>query len=266
MPRFGLGTWLSEKGKVGAAVKEALRIGYRHVDCAHIYGNEAEIGEALTESFAAGHAKREEVFVTSKLWNADHAAGDVRKACELTLKNLQLEYLDLYLIHWPIRCRPNAPPPGQMSYDDKLGYSSEMIMETWREMEKLVDAGLVRAIGVSNFTIPKLKALVEKAKLVPAVNQVESHPYFQQPKLKEFCAEKGIVFEAYSPLGAAGRPPRAQEAGAPVVLEDPVLISIAKKHDRSPAQVALSWALAHGHVVIPKSRYTVEDRREPRRH
>ncbi|XP_065176068.1 aldo-keto reductase family 1 member A1-like [Sycon ciliatum] len=253
MPLLGLGTWLSEKGKVGEAVQEALKIGYRHIDCAHIYGNEDEIGEALAASFTGDVAKRCDVFVTSKLWSTDFAPGDVEPACRLTLKNLQLNYVDLYLLHWPVRCRHGCPPPGQLADDDIIGYSPELIAETWKEMEKLQAAGLVKAIGVSNFTIQQLTALLETADTVPAVNQVESHPHFQQNALKEFCSSKGIVFEAYSPLGAPSRPPRAKKEGSAVLLEDEVLTSLSEKYGCSPAQVSLAWAYSKKIVTIPKT-------------
>eukprot|EP00794_Sanderia_malayensis_P004785 gene4785-5412_t len=253
IPMIGLGTWLSDKGKAGAAVKYALENGYRHIDCAHLYLNEDEIGEHLSEVFKAGTVRREDVFICSKLWCNDFAKENVIDACKLTLKNLQLDYVDLYLVHVPPRLDKSvATIPGP---DKKglIGYTPELMKETWQEMEKLVEMGLVKAIGVSNFTTKKIKDLLEFAKIKPVCNQVEMHPFLPQTKLVEWCKENGIVCSAYSPLGAPARPAGFQDADHPVLLQNDVILSIAKKHSCSPAQVVLAWAMQRGTPVLPKS-------------
>ncbi|MEL6342938.1 MAG: aldo/keto reductase, partial [Myxococcota bacterium] len=193
-PALGLGTWKSARGEVAAAVKSAIEMGYRHIDCAHIYGNEGEIGEALAELFAAGVVRREELWITSKLWNDSHAPADVRPAIAVTLKNLQLDYLDLYLIHWPISLRKNAPRPLQA--DGFISPADLPLSTTWAAMEDLVDAGLTRHVGVSNCNIPKIAALLETARHAPACNQIELHPYLQQPELVRWCLDNGIQVTA----------------------------------------------------------------------
>lgn len=250
IPAFGLGTWLSKPGEVGKAVEEALRTGYRHIDCAHIYGNEKEVGEAFEKCFKEEVCKREDVFITSKLWNSDHAKEDVLPACQLTLKNLRLDYLDLYLIHWPQEL-PKKCDLSQLTEADKLGYDEKRIAQCWEGMEDLVAKGLVKAIGISNFTILKTDNLLKTAKTVPAINQVESHPYLQQPKLLEYCKTKGIVFEVYSPLGNPGRPAKGDDD--PALLEDPVINEIAVKHSATPAQICIAFQLHRGVVVLAKS-------------
>jgi diketogulonate reductase-like aldo/keto reductase len=252
MPAFGLGTWLSKPGKVGAAVEAALKAGYVHIDCAHIYGNEVEVGEALQRCFKEGVCKREDIFVTSKLWNTSHAKDKVEESCKITLKNLQLDYLDLYLIHWPIDIAPDCTfPKVEIKDDERLGYSEERTAQCWEGMEGIVEKGLARAIGISNFTITKTANLLKTAKTVPAVNQVECHPFFQQQKLKEYCDCHGITFGAYSPLGNPGQ--LKQDNLERSVLDHPDIVEIAKKHSVSAAQVCVSFALHRGLVVIPKS-------------
>jgi len=251
MPSVALGTWKSKKGEVGRAVKLALQYGYRHIDCAHVYLNEDEIGETLSEVFKEGNVKREDVFITSKLWSSSHAPEDVLPACQTTLKNLQLKYLDLYLIHAPVSFKRDAPFPRSIA-EGNLGYSPERIAKTWQAMEQLVEQGLCKAIGISNFTIKKTKILLETAKIVPACNQVELHPYLPQPELLQFSTNKGIVLTAYSPLGSPDRPASNKEA-EPVVLNNPVLQKIADKHNTTIALVALAWGIKRGTPVLPKA-------------
>lgn len=250
MPAFGLGTWLSPKGTVGAAVEEAVRAGYRHIDCAHIYGNEDEIGHALQKLFQEGVVKREELFITSKLWNTEHDTEDAVPACELTLKNLQLDYLDLYLVHWP-RGLKKGTQLGAIKDDDIIDPTEENIRATWSGMEKVAEKGLARAVGISNYTITQIELLLKHAKVVPAVNQVENHPYLQQPLLKKYCNSKGIVLEAYSPLGNPARPFVVAED--PVVMEDPAIKELAAKHSVSAAQICIAFQLFRGLSVIPKT-------------
>ncbi|KAL9968667.1 hypothetical protein ACROYT_G020783 [Oculina patagonica] len=251
MPSIALGTWKSKKGEVGKAVRLALQFGYRHIDCAHCYQNEDEIGETFTEVFKEGKVKREDVFVTSKLWCNSHDPEDVLPACQTTLKNLQLSYLDLYLIHIPNSFKKDAPFPHSIA-EGVLGYSPDRIAKTWQAMEQLVDKGLCKAIGISNFTAKKTKTLLETAKIVPACNQVELHPYLPQPELLKFSASKGIVVTAYSPLGSPDRP-GANKDSEPVVLKNPVLQKIADKHHTTIALVALAWGIKRGTPVLPKA-------------
>jgi len=237
MPAVGLGTWRAEPGVVEKAVQEALKIGYKHIDGAYVYENEKEVGKALHEAFTTGGIKREDIFITSKLWNTRHTPKDVKPAFEKTISDLQLDYLDLYLMHWPISTDPNGP-------DFTTTINPILIIDTWRAMEELYESGKVKAIGVSNFTIPLLEDLLKEAKIKPMVNQIELNPYLPQPKLVEFCQQHQIHVTAYCPLGSGCEPS---------VLKDPIIGEIAKKHGKTPAQVALSWNVQRGVTVIPKS-------------
>lgn len=255
MPFLGLGTWRSPVGQAGEAVKYALTEAlYDHIDCAAIYKNEKEIGAAFKEVFG-GARKREDVFLTSKLWNSEHRRDAVRAACEATLKDLNLEYLDLYLMHWGIAIPVNKTAEGpfgrwseQTNADGVLITEDVSIRETWEAMEELVSLGLVKAIGVANFTEPMLVDLLTYAKIVPAVNQIELHPYLQQQDLVDFCTSKSISVTAYSPFGSPGN-----YKELPRLLEDPVIGEIAKKHGKTPAQILVRWAIERKTVVIPKS-------------
>lgn len=251
MPIFGLGTWKSTPGEVYKAVKDALRIGYRHIDCALVYGNEAEIGQALTESFQEGVTTRDQLWITSKLWNNAHAPEDVQPALEKTLADLQIGALDLYLIHWPVVTPKEVFYPE--SAKDLVALDALPIAKTWAAMEALVDRGLCKHIGVSNFSVAKLKALLKTAKLMPEMNQIELHPYLQQPAMLEFCRSNGIHLTAYAPLGSADRPSHLKVEDEPILLEEPAIIKIAECHGATPAQVLISWAIHRETAVIPKS-------------
>ncbi|MCX7982749.1 MAG: aldo/keto reductase [Syntrophales bacterium] len=217
MPMLGLGTFLSEPGeKTRKAVQWALEAGYRHVDTARIYGNEKDVGDGIRES----GIPREHVFITTKVWNDDQGYDSTLKACEESLKKLGVDYIDLYLIHWPV---------------------PQKRLETWQALIRLREEGVVKAIGVSNFMVRHLEELLEYSPVIPAVNQIEISPFIQRKALVEYCRKRGIVVEAYSTLTRGQR------------LEDTRLLSMAKKYGRTPAQIALRWALQQGMVVIPKS-------------
>ncbi len=246
IPAFGLGTWKSAPGEVGSAVKTALEIGYRHIDCAFIYQNEAEVGQAI----ATGGVSRDALWITSKLWNNAHAPEDVLPALKQSLSDLRLDYLDLYLVHWPVRFVRSVIYPESREHYIPWG---DEIQSTWEALEKCVDNGLVKNIGVSNFSIKKMQNIMSFARIMPAVNQVEMHPYLQQGPLKAFCDAHGIFLTAYAPLGSADRPENMHKANEPGLLEHELLQDIAKKHGVTTAQVLISWALTRNTVVIPKS-------------
>ncbi|MCC6723103.1 MAG: aldo/keto reductase, partial [Saprospiraceae bacterium] len=247
MPALGLGTWQAPRGEVGAAVREAIHIGYRHIDCAAIYGNEKEIGEALEAAFKAGEVRRDELWITSKLWNSRHGQANVRPALEKTLADLRLDYLDLYLIHWPVPMKHVVPHvPNQF-----LTLEEQPIADTWLGMEEVMEAGLTHHIGVSNFSIKKLKLLLETAHHHPEVNQVEMHPLLAQNELKAFCDAAQIKMTAYCPLGRPGSTELAPNS--PDLLGDPTVRQIAEQHQCTPAQVVLAWAMERGTSPIPKS-------------
>lgn len=240
IPLLGLGTWNSPAGQAGEAVAHALKTGYTHIDCAAIYKNETEIGEAFERVFSGDNIKRENIFITSKLWNTEHAPSDVIKACKKSLSDLRLDYLDLYLMHWGVATTRFG------------GLEKISVRETWEAMEELVRQGLVRAIGVANFTGPMIIDLLTYAKIAPAVNQIELHPYLQQTELVKFCQKNDIVMTAYSPLGT---PAVAQKKnpGTPILLEEEVITKIAAEHNKTPAQILIRWAMQRDTVVIPKS-------------
>jgi diketogulonate reductase-like aldo/keto reductase len=255
MPAIGLGTFGSDSisaDVVADAVRGAAAVGYRHFDCASVYGNEAAIGRSLAEIIVGG-LRREEIWVTSKLWNDKHAEDDVIASCRQSLADLRLDYLDLYLIHWPF---PNFHPPGcdvtSRSADAKP-YIHANFMRTWRKMEELVNLGLVRHIGTSNTTIPKLRLLLRDARIKPAVNEMELHPHFQQPGLFRFVVENGIQAIGYSPIGSPGRPERDRTLEDTSPTEDPVIVKIAQNHGVHPAVVCIKWAVQRGQTPIPFS-------------
>lgn len=251
MPALGLGTWKSAPGEVYRAVREAIRIGYRHLDCAAIYGNEAEIGQALTECFSDGTVRREELFITSKLWNDCHRAEHVAPALAQTLSDLRLEYLDLYLIHWPIALRKGVPFPKSAADFETL--DEVPIATTWAAMEAAAAAGRCRHLGVSNFSVARLDALLKVARVKPEANQIEMHPYLQQAALVDFCKRNGVIVTAYSPLGSSDRPAHLKNEDEPKLLADPVVHGIAGRRGATAAQVLLAWAVERGLSVIPKS-------------
>jgi diketogulonate reductase-like aldo/keto reductase len=255
MPGVGLGTFGSDHvspSEVANAVKGAAAIGYRHFDCASVYGNEDAVGAAL-EVIMRGGIQREDLWVTSKLWNDMHGGDDPIVSCEKSLADLRLDYLDLFLVHWPF---PNYHPPGcdvASRSPEAKPYIHENYMKTWRKMEELVERKLVRHIGTSNMTIPKLKLVLSDARVKPAVNEMELHPHFQQPELTKFVIDNAIAPIGYCPLGSPGRPERDRTAADTSPLEDPVIAGIAKRHAIHPADVCIKWATQRGQTPIPFS-------------
>ncbi|MGB7266126.1 MAG: aldo/keto reductase [Terracidiphilus sp.] len=255
IPAIGLGTFGSDHvtaNEVADAVKGAAAIGYRHFDCASVYGNEAEIGKSFEEILRGG-IKRDELWITSKLWNDKHGEDDVIASCRQSLADLRLKYLDLYLVHWPF---PNFHPPGcdvTSRSEEAKPYIHENFMKTWRKMEDLVDMGLVRHIGTSNMTIPKLKLVLRDARIKPAVNEMELHPHFQQPELFRFVEQNGMPAVGYCPIGSPGRPERDRTPDDTAPTEDPVILKIAARHGIHPAVVCLKWAVQRGQTPIPFS-------------
>jgi alcohol dehydrogenase (NADP+) len=250
MPAIGLGTFGSDHvppDEVAAALTGAFEAGYRHFDCASVYGNEAAIGRVLRE------LPREEIWVTSKLWNDKHAPADVSAACQQSLNDLGVGYLDMYLVHWPF---PNYHPPGcdvASRSPDARRYIHEEFMATWSEMEELVDAGRVRHIGTSNMTVPKLRLVLADARIRPTVNEMELHPHFQQPELFSYVRAEGIEPIGFCPMGSPGRPERDRTPEDSVDIEDPVIVSIAGAHGIGPAPLCVKWAVQRGQTPIPFS-------------
>jgi alcohol dehydrogenase (NADP+) len=251
MPALGLGTWKSAKGEVYKAVREAINIGYRHFDCALLYGNEDEIGEALNVAQLDHEVKREELWITSKLWNNAHKHEHILPNIKTSLRNLKLEYLDLYLIHWPVALRPDVIFPAKG--EDLASLKDVSLTETWKGMIELKEMGLTKHIGVSNFSIKKINALISETGVKPEMNQVEMHPYFQQTELLDFCNGNGILMTAYAPLGSTDRPENRKTIGEPLLFDDETIKAIALRNNISPAQVMLAWAVTRGTSPIPKS-------------
>ena len=254
IPMIGLGTFGSDSvsaEQVADTVEGAISVGYRHIDCASVYGNEKEIGQILNEVLQSGPIKREQLWITSKVWNDMH--DKVIESCKQSLANLQMDYLDLYLVHWPF---PNYHPPKcdvTSRSPDAKPYIHEDYMKTWRQMEQLVEMGMVRNTGTSNMTIPKLELLLRDAKIKPACNEMELHPHFQQPELFQFCLANDIQPIGYCPIGSPGRPERDRTADDTVDLEDAVIVRIAQKHSLQPAAVCIKWAIQRGQIPIPFS-------------
>ncbi len=255
MPGVGLGTFGSDHAgpnEVAAAVRGAAAVGYRHFDCASVYGNQDAVGAALEEIIRAG-ISREELWVTSKLWNDMHGEKDVIASCRKSLADLRLDALDLFLVHWPF---PNFHPPGcdvTSRSPDAKPYIHANYMKTWRAMEELVELKLVRHIGTSNMTIPKLKLVLRDARIKPAVNEMELHPHFQQSELFLFLVENGIHPIGYCPLGSPGRPERDRTPEDTVPTEDPFIVRIARRHGIHPSAVCIKWAVQRGQTPIPFS-------------
>ncbi|WP_194775838.1 aldo/keto reductase [Pararhodonellum marinum] len=251
MPKLGLGTWKSEPGEVYQAVIWAIEAGYRHIDCAAIYQNEKEVGAALYTAFKNNLVKREDMFITSKLWNNAHLEDAVIPALEQSLSDLQLDYLDLYLVHWPIAFKQEVGFP--RTQDGFLTYQEAPLSGTWKGMEAAQEQGLTKHIGVSNFNSLKLKEIMKGANRVPEMNQIELHPLLPQHALVDFCRKHDIQVTAYSPLGSSDRASSMKKDDEPLLMEDEVVKGIAEKQGVSPAQILIAWALHRDTVVIPKS-------------
>jgi len=244
IPAIGFGTFHSGvKDEIRHAVKIAIDAGYRHFDGAAVYGNEKEIGETFAEIFKEGKVKREDLFITSKLWNDQHKKEHVRPALEKTLKDLQLSYLDLYLVHFPVATKYTGPNPNPAN--GELSFTP--ISETWAALEELVHEGLVKNIGISNFNVQLTLDLLSYAKIKPQVNQVEIHPLLTQTALVEFHRKHNILIQAYFPLG--GHHPENQKS----IISHETVLKIAEKHKRTPAQILLRWSFQLGLNPLPKS-------------
>lgn len=261
MPAVGLGYWKVDQSAAAALTVDAVKIGYRHLDCAADYGNEASVGDGIAEVVRQGLCKREDLWVTSKLWNTHHRPEHVKPAFIRSLRDLKLDYLDLYLIHFPISLQyvpMETRYPAGWFVDPKdsqprMVPDAVPIRETWQAMEELVDAGLVRSIGISNFGVSLIRDLLSQCRIRPNVLQVESHPYLVQQKLIRFCHEASIAVTAFSPLGAPSYIPIGMASESDSVLNDPIVRKIASSHGRSAAQIVLRWGVQRGTAVIPKS-------------
>lgn len=256
MPAVGLGTFGSDKysaDQVANAVYGAVQCGYRLIDCASVYQNEAQIGEVLKKLFDDGVVKREELFITSKVWNDMHGEGKVLESCRQSLKDLGLSCIDLYFVHWPF---PNYHAPGcdgDSRNPDSKPFSLDEFMATWRQCEELVRMGLVKQIGMSNMTIPKLEAVLPLCEIHPAALEMELHPSFQQPELFDYAVEHGIQPIGYCPIGSPSRPERDRTAEDVADTEMPEIVEIARAHGVHPAVVCLKWAVQRGQIPIPFS-------------
>ena len=250
MPALGLGTWKAQGDKVVQAVLEAIKMGYRHIDTAMIYDNEVEIGQAVARAIDMGLCTREDLFITSKLWNDRHEPHEVLPALEASLNRLKLDYLDLYLIHWPIAFKLGILIP--QTPDEYLPLSKAPLVDTWNAMQQAQKTGLTRAIGVSNFTTKHL-GLLEACAVIPAVNQVEMHPLLTQEKLRNYCAIKGIALTAYAPLGSKDRAHAMKATDEPNLFVNEVIESMAQKYRCTPAQILINYHISRGDSVIPKA-------------
>jgi alcohol dehydrogenase (NADP+) len=246
IPAIGFGTLIPDPAVTLTATRDALEAGFRHFDCAERYRNEREVGEALQAGLAAGGIAREDIFVTTKLWNSNHRPERVKPAFEASLNRLRITYLDLYLIHTPFAFQPGDEQDPRDKDGNVIYDSGVALFDTWKAMENLVDGGRCRAIGLSDISLNQLLPIYESARIKPAVIQVESHPYLPETELLEFCKQKDIVLLAFAPLGHGMRPG---------LIEDPVITAIAARLGRTPAQVLLAWAVQRGTALLttPKS-------------
>ncbi|UUV20106.1 aldo/keto reductase (plasmid) [Fusobacteria bacterium ZRK30] len=254
MPAVGLGTFGSDRfthEEIAEAVKGAIAIGYRHIDCAAVYENETHIGEVFEEIFKSGEVKREDLWINSKLWNDQHE--NVIESCKKTIADLKCDYLDTYLMHWPFRNYHAPGCDGDARNPDSKPYNHDEFMATWREMEKLVEMGLVRNIGTSSVTIPKMELILRDATIKPSVNEMELHPHFQQEELYNYLVKNNVVPIGFCPIGSPTRPDRDKTEDDTVDIEDPIILAAAKRLGVHPAVVCIKWAVQRGQVPIPFS-------------
>lgn len=254
VPVLGLGTWQAEDDPsvVEQAVRDAVDAGYRHFDCAYIYGNEKEIGKALREKIQEGAVKREDLFITTKLWNTFHKKEEVVPMCKTSLENFGLEYVDLYLIHWPMSFGVEDESLWPTEHKGTRLDNDNNYLDTWRGMEDCVKLGLVKSIGLSNFNSKQINSILSIAKIKPVINQVECHPNLNQQKLRKFCEERGIAICAYSPLGSPKRT-WAKPSDPQVTMDAPEILKLAKKYGKTPAQIILRYLVEIKTIPIPKS-------------
>ncbi|GHB24423.1 aldo/keto reductase [Mongoliitalea lutea] len=251
LPIIGLGTWKSKPGQVYQAVLWALESGYRHIDCAAIYNNQSEVGEALTKAFGDGLVKREDVFITSKLWNSNHRLEDVEEGLTKTLSELRLSYVDLYLMHWPISFKKGVE--FAQNREEFYTYQDVPLTQTWEGLESCYIKGLTKHIGMSNFNIAKLSEILDNCKIKPEMNQVEMHPFLPQEKLVKFCKDQGLLMTAYSPLGSGDRASSIKKEDEPDLMNHDLIQDLANKYGCSNAQILIAYSVARGIAVIPKS-------------
>ncbi|XP_043518382.1 1,5-anhydro-D-fructose reductase-like isoform X1 [Frieseomelitta varia] len=255
IPVLGLGTWQAgdDPTVVEQAVRDAVDAGYRHFDCAYIYRNEKEIGKALRDKIAEGVVKREDLFITTKLWNTMHKREEVVPACKKSLENFGFDYIDLYLVHWPVAF--NKTDKMDLWPVDEKGnpmYGNVDLLDTWRGMEECIKLGLTKSIGLSNFNSQQIDHILSVAEIKPVMNQVECHPNLNQKKLRDFCAQRGISITAYSPFGSPRRI-WAKPTDPQVTIETPEIVTISQKYGKTPAQVVLRYLIDIGTIPIPKS-------------
>lgn len=256
IPCVGMGTFGSDHfnaEQISAAVSGAIRCGYRLFDCAAVYGNEAEIGEVFQRALDEEIVCREELFITSKVWNNMHGRGDVLLSAAQTLKDLRLDYIDAYFVHWPFANYHAPGCDGDSRNPDSTPFSAERYIATWRQMERLYDMGLVKNLGMSNMTIPKLKAVLPHCRVKPVMIEMELHPCFQQPELFRYCLEQGIQPIGFCPIGSPARPERDTTPEDKCDTRMPEMIRIAEKHNVHPAIICIKWAVQRGEIVIPFS-------------
>lgn len=256
IPGIGMGTFGSDKynpEQVSAAVAGAIEVGYRLFDCAAVYGNEEQIGDVFQNAIDKGIVTRDELFITTKVWNDMHGSGDVLLSCAKSLRDLRLDYVDLFFVHWPF---PNYHAPGcdgDSRNPDSKPFMVEDFMNTWRQCERLVDMGLTRFIGMSNMTIAKLEAVLPLCRIKPVAIEMELHPTFQQPDLYDYCVSRDILPIGFCPIGSPTRPDRDKAEGDITDIEVPELVAIAKAHNVHPAIICLKWAVQRGQIPIPFS-------------
>jgi len=241
MPALGFGTLIPDAAETRNATRTALETGFRHLDCSERYRNEEQVGQAIQEAIQAGWLNRRDLFLTTKLWNNNHRPERVQPAIESSRGRLQVDCIDLYLVHTPYAFLPGDEQDPRDEHDNVIYDRETTLMDTWRAMERLVDRGLCKAIGLSDVNLGQLREVFEQARIKPSVVQIESHPYLPETEILDFCKENGIVMLAFAPLGHGIKPG---------VLEDPVIVGIAQRVNKTPAQVLLAWAIQRGTAVL----------------